>query len=321
MSPVLQHWHISASGAAHLVTAEHGKSQPAKGGYEWIHMNARHPDARQWLIDDPDIDRLATDTLLAADSRPRVMVHADSFLLNLRGVNLNAGSDVTDMVGIRFIITKTRIVSVERRPLRATQDVTEYLASQPAPPSSTGFIAWFALTLSERMGPTLNDLSDKVDDLEEKGDHDIRNLDRSLLADMRRDVIALRRYLAPQRDALNSLALQSCHWISERDRLHIRSAADQTTRITEELDTLRERCTVVRDHLTDHRAETMNRNMMVLSIVAAVFLPLGLISGIMGINVGGMPWTENAHGFWYVCAIVGVSGILQILFFRLLKWI
>mgnify|MGYP000504177443 FL=1 len=273
------------------------------------------------MIDDPDIDLLAADTLLAGDSRPRVMAHAESLLLNLRGVNLNAGSDATDMVSIRFIITKTRIVSVERRPLRATKDIAEHLRTQSASNSSAGFLAWFALSLAERMGPTLNDLSDKVDDLEEKGDDDIHALDRSLLAELRRDVISLRRFLAPQRDALNSLSMQTFQWISERDRLHIRSAADQTTRITEELDTLRERCTVIRDHLTDHRAETMNRNMMVLSVVAAIFLPLGLISGMMGINVGGMPWTENPFGFWYVCGIVVICGILQMLFFRLLKWI
>lgn len=321
MTPVLQHWYISPTGIATKLDLKVDTKRPKKTGYEWIHLSASHAEARQWLIDDPDIDLLATDTMLAQDSRPRVIVHDDSFLINLRGVNLNEGSDVTDMVGIRFIVTENRIVSIERRPLKATTDIAEQLEHVSPPETASGFLALFAMTLADRMAPTITDLSEKVDDLEETGDNDISNLDRTLLAELRRDVISLRRYLAPQRDALNSFSVQNFKWITELDKLHIRSAADQTTRITEELDTLRERCTVIRDHLTDHRAETMNNNMMILSVVAAIFLPLGLVSGMMGINVGGMPWVEDGNGFWYVTGIVIIVGCIQMFFFKLLKWI
>ncbi len=321
MSIILQHWHISGSGKAVDLLSAGPDPKLAKSGYEWVHLNAKDPGTRQWMIDDPAIDRLATETMLAPDSRPRTIFHEDSLLVNLRGVNLNEGSDVTDMVGIRFVVTENRIVSIERRPLRATADIVALLAGPGSPTTPSGFLAWFGLTLADRMGPTITDLSEKLDDLESVSDDDIDTLDRSVLAELRRDVISLRRYLAPQRDALNSFTVQNMKWISERDRLHMRSAADQTTRITEELDTLRERCTVVRDHLTDHRAETMNRNMMILSVVAAIFLPLGLISGMMGINVGGMPWTQNAMGFWYVSGIVVVFGVIQMIIFRLVKWI
>jgi len=101
----------------------------------------------------------------------------------------------------------------------------------------------------------------------------------------------------------------------------VREAADQATRVNEELDAVRERCAIVKDQLTDQRAEQMNRNMMLLSVVAAIFLPLGLISGMMGINVGGMPWTENGMGFWYVTAIIIAIGVVQMIIFKLMKWI
>ena len=284
-------------------------------------MNALDPATEAYLIDDPHIDTLATETLMAGDSRPRTIPHEDILLINLRGVNLNEGSDIVDMVGIRFFVSAHRLVSVAHRPLKATADIASQLKTQTAPLTTGGFMAWYALTLCERMGPTITELTEQVDALEDQGDSDIENLDRKALADLRRDVIGLKRYLAPQRDALNTLTLQNLKWITERDRLQIRSAADQTTRITEELDAIRERCAVIRDQFTDQRAETMNRNMMLLSIVAAVFLPLGLISGMMGINVGGMPWVESEHGFWYVTAIVTLIGIVQLIIFKILKWL
>ena len=42
---------------------------------------------------------------------------------------------------------------------------------------------------------------------------------------------------------------------------------------------------------------------------------------MMGINVGGMPWTENANGFWYVTAIIVVIGLIQLAVFRLARWL
>ena len=157
--------------------------------------------------------------------------------------------------------------------------------------------------------------------LEENIDDSTASKSRSKIADLRREAILLRRYIAPQRDALNTLALQNVDYITPDDRLRIRDAADQTTRITEELEAIRERCAIVKDQLTDMRAEEMNRNMMILSVVAAVFLPLGLISGMFGINVGGMPWTESVNGFWIVTAAVIVIGIIQLIIFKILKWI
>ena len=144
---------------------------------------------------------------------------------------------------------------------------------------------------------------------------------RAKVNELRRDAILLRRYLAPQRDALTSLSQQKLPWIDPDDQLRLRDAADQATRVAEELDAVRERCAIVKDQLTDLRAEAMNQNMMILSVVAAIFLPLGLLSGMMGINVGGMPWVENAMGFWYVTAIIVMTGLVQLLIFKWMKWL
>ena len=117
------------------------------------------------------------------------------------------------------------------------------------------------------------------------------------------------------------MSLQNVDFISEDDRLRIREAADQATRINEELEAIRERCAIVKDQLVDQRAEEMNRNMMLLSVVAAIFLPLGLISGMFGINVGGMPWTETPLGFWYVTIIVIAIALGLLALFKKAKWL
>jgi zinc transporter len=78
---------------------------------------------------------------------------------------------------------------------------------------------------------------------------------------------------------------------------------------------------VLQDQLTDQRAEEMNRNMMVLSVVAAIFLPLGFLTGLFGINVGGMPGVDNPVAFWLVAAGCGLIGLALLILFRMKKWL
>lgn len=274
-----------------------------------------------WMEEDKELDCMAARNLLAADSRPRTIFHNDALLVNLRGVNLNEGSEPEDMIGIRFFVQNDRVISVERRPLKATRDIAERFPKQAAPVTPGGLIALFGMTLADRMNPTIVDLNEQIDSLEENVDAAIGQNHISELSELRREAIMLRRYLAPQRDALNTLSLQNVDFISNDDRLRIREAADQATRINEELEAIRERCAIVKDQLTDLRAEEMNRNMMLLSVVAAIFLPLGLISGMFGVNVGGIPWTDTPFGFWYLTAIVIAIALTLLAIFKKAKWL
>ena len=322
MPLILHAYHISADGKATKIPEDQlGLPRPKGDGYDWYHLQRDDPTIQAIFNADIYLDKIAEWTLLAEDSRPRTILRDENVLINLRGVNLNPGSKPEDMIGIRFFIQPTRIVSVEKRPLKATKDIAKRLRTQPAPPTPGGFISNFAQAMIDRMAPTITDLNEQVDELEEKIETGDTEAARPIVSELRRQAIMLRRFLAPQRDALNSLSQQKLPWITGDDQLRLRDAADQATRVTEELDAVRERCAIVKDQLTDLRAEQMNKNMMILAVVSAIFLPLGLISGMMGINVGGMPWTESGMGFWYVTAIVIGIGIVQMIVFKLLKWI
>ena len=105
------------------------------------------------------------------------------------------------------------------------------------------------------------------------------------------------------------------------NKARLRESADRVTRYVEDLDSARERAAVIRDELEGRLAEQMNKTMYVLSIVAAIFLPLGLLTGLLGINVGGIPGAENPLAFWEVCLLLVFVGVLQALLFWKMKWI
>jgi zinc transporter len=89
----------------------------------------------------------------------------------------------------------------------------------------------------------------------------------------------------------------------------------------EELDTARERAAITQEELNARIAEQMNTRMYALSVTAAIFLPLGLLTGLLGINVGGIPGSEHPAGFAAVCGLLLLVAILQISLYRKLRWL
>jgi len=143
---------------------------------------------------------------------------------------------------------------------------------------------------------------------------------RPIIAELRRNAIGLRRYLAPQREAVSRLFSEKLEWLSDMDRLRLRESADRTTRFVEDLDMTRERAVVVQEELLGRLSEKMDRTMYILSIVAAIFLPLGFFTGLLGVNVAGIPGTEFTGAFIILCLGLVLMVIFQIWLFKYKKW-
>jgi zinc transporter len=287
----------------------------APGRLAWVHVNCAHEGARAWL-EAATLDPLVKRALLAPETRPRCTPHGAGLLINLRGVNLNPGDEVEDMVSLRMWVTADLVVTVQLRRLMAVSDVMEGIARGQGPEGPAELVARLALRLADRAEPVVAGLNERLDALEDAAIDGRTMADRRALADTRRVAIVLRRHMAPQRDALSTFEIEEMPWISGHNRSRLREATERMTRLAEELDAIRDRAQVVHDQILDARSEAMNRQMLLLSVVAAIFLPLGLITGLLGINVGGMPGAEDGRAFWIVAGGLVVLGAALALWFR-----
>ncbi len=318
MPDLLHGYDIAADGRATPVIAETIGTPVPEGSFRWLHLD-KSETTDAWL--NQELDPIVAEALCQLETRPRATHHKSGTIVILRGVNLNPGADPEDMVSIRIWIEKSRIISVRRRKLMAIADLVSELEEGSGPKSPGDFVIAIAFKLTERMEPVITDLSDKADELEDKALDEKALISRMDNATLRREAILLRRYIAPQRDALNRLSTEPSDLINDRSRTGLREAADRVTRLVEELDAVRERCGVLHDQLADRRAEQMNHNMFVLSIVAAIFLPLGFLTGLLGVNVGGIPGADSSNGFAILCLIMLSVGIAITLIFKRLKWL
>jgi zinc transporter len=290
-------------------------------GCLWLHFNFEEAEVSEWLHGQSNLNELAVLALLSEETRPRTSNLGDQLLLSLRGVNLNPGSDPEDMVSIRLWSDGHRIISTGRRQLLSTEDVLERIEAGIGPVDAGGLIVELIDRIVYRMSDTVDNFENDVMTLEERAMSEVADHLRYDLAQLRKQTISLRRYLAPQREALNRLVMEKFGWITDDYRMQLREISDRLIRHIEDIDAVRERAAVTQEELLSQISEQMNKRMYVLSIVAAVFLPLGFFTGLMGINVGGMPGVEQEGAFWIVVALcVGVTTVLGIVF-RLKKWL
>lgn len=286
----------------------------------WLHFDYTDPESRQWISEKSQLSGVVIDALLTEESRPRATQVDDGLLIALRGVNLSPDSNPEDMVGIRIWIDNKRIISTRRRRMLSAKDMVDALEAGNGPTDAGDFLARLSAALMVRMQDTINDTEDYVDSIEEElvssSSYDLRNK----ISAVRRIVISLRRYLAPQRDAMLQMHQTRVSWFNENSRQELREVTDTLIRYIEDLDSARDRAAVAQEELSNRLAEQMNNRMYLLSIVAAVFLPLGFLTGLLGINVGGMPGAENPWAFWIVSGFMTVTVVIQLWLFKRKNW-
>jgi zinc transporter len=127
--------------------------------------------------------------------------------------------------------------------------------------------------------------------------------------------------MAPQREAMNRLAGLDTDLINPNQRARLREVADRTMRYVEDLDAVRDRTAVLQDELTTHMSEQMNRTMYLLTVVATIMLPLGFLTGLLGVNVGGIPGADSPWAFAIFCGLLAVLVGVEVAVLKRLRWI
>gem|GEM_PF-34081 len=307
-------------GAQEIGWAELMEWTPDQGKI-WVHLNYLAPNAAEWLMNHAKIEPIIAEALVARETRPRSITAKKGLVVNLRGVNLNAGNDPEDMISIRSWIDEDRIITLRKHTLRSVRELKRYLEEGQGSKNPGDLFCDLVYILLDRIGEVLGQIDEEMDDLEEAvlmaSDHQPR---RELLV-IRQKTIALRRYLAPQREVLSRLPSEKSTALSDKDRMHLRENSDRMTRFLEDLDEVRERAAIAQDELSTRINERLSKNTYVLSVIAAIFLPLSLLTGLLGINVSGIPGEKDEYAFLFVCVMLVVTGILQFVLYRKLHWI
>ncbi len=287
----------------------------------WLHLDRTVESIPVWLRMVLQLDDSMVDLLISNETRPRAFRDGQTLVAILRGVNFNPGAKPEDMIAMQVWAQNQRVITLRRRRLQTPRDVVGLLNAGTGPKSAGDLVTELIEQLVAKMNRAIVDMNDRIDHLEEEVDADDIEAALDEVGKIRRNCLALKRYMSPQHEALMTINRDAPDWLSEMNKRDVRETIARLHRYLDDLDVSKESALVIQDDLNNRAANQSNRTMYMLSIVAAIFLPLGFITGLLGINVGGMPGVESGSGFWITVIALFVILAVQLYVFRKLKWL
>ncbi|WP_431320219.1 CorA family divalent cation transporter [Rhizobium sp. YTU87027] len=315
-------------GCTQLDIAQARRWKP-EDGIIWLHFERNHAAAADWINRESGLDSFVREALLEEETRPRVEPVDDGLLIILRGVcatapdeELEKQTDI-DLVPLHMWVDVDKVISLRDRGhyITALRDIRLALEKGKGPHRTGDLLALIGDKLVRDLEPVLDSMDEEVDELDEMIFHGEASEVRERLKLLRRRSVQLRRYLAPQRDALNRIEHDDAPWLLERDKLRMREVIDKLMRFIEYLDAIRDRTGILHDDLSTVISERIARNSNRLAALAALLLPPSVVAGLFGMNVGGIPGVNDTWAFIIIVVFVTVTSVATLWVLRRIGWL
>ncbi|WP_174279750.1 CorA family divalent cation transporter [Sphingomonas bacterium] len=314
---------IASDGAARSIDWHAIKGfTPGEGELLWVHIDRGAPELKPWLRDALGLSESTIEALTGDARRPRAFREGNAVAAILRGIGTGGAADDGDLTAMQLWADATHVVTLRRHRLLAAGDVLDEVDASDDVTSAGDLVARLLEDTVARIGDVIVDMNDRIDALEAADDDaDTPEGRITAIAGLRRRCLAMKRHLSPQQAALIRVGREAPAWFSDDNRAVMRETADLLHRFLEDIDVTMESAVVLQDDLNARTAAQTNRTSYLLSIVAAIFLPLGFVASLFSTNLAGTPGTRDGASFWILCGAMAALVAAQLVVFRRLRWL
>jgi zinc transporter len=283
----------------------------------WLHLSLSNTASERWMRNHLSLPDAFYQSLHEQISSTRVEQEDAALTAVIHDVLFDSSFDTSSVSTVTLCVGPRLLVSARLRPLRSVDRLRAAIRQGAVFQSS---IELFSHLLRDQAGVLVDILRQstiRVDDIEDKILENRISISRRELGALRRMLVRLQRLLAPEPAALFRLLRQPPTWIADRDVQDMRQAAEEFSAVVVDSAALVERVKLLQEELVALLNEQTNRTLFVLTLVTVMALPINLVAGLFGMNVGGIPLAQSSDGFWIVVTILAaVTSILAYLVSR-----
>jgi len=304
--------------AARAECADH----PREGATLWVHIDSTDRAQHAVLEKVFNFHPLAIEDTLSPDSRIRVEEYDGYLFAIVRAVAFQPETeDPYDLetVNVYFFIGSTYLVTVRAGPSPSIDAVAQLVERNPALlGEGAARVAHLVMDAAiDAYFPVLEGIDGFLDNIEPRVFEDFDETALQDIFHVKRLVLSLRRYLAPQREVFNILGNRPTPLFTGEAQRYFRDVYDHVLRIYDSLDSARE---LLGSTLDSYLTQVSNRTGQAtkgLSVVATLSVPFVVIAGIYGMNFERIPLAQHPHGFWLMVGLQLGVGVALVL---LLRW-
>jgi zinc transporter len=296
-------FHFCESGEATPIGFDQCKGGQLSGP-AWLHFRLSDLRAEKWLANCEQIPPRWRPLLIEKDNRVHFETSREGFAGVLGDLRFDSGTDSDHLGLLRLYVDEQFVFTVRLHPLKSLDLLRQEIRSGMAIHRPMDVVFQFLHDTTDALTDEVKEQGDLVDDTEDLVLKDRFMRESEDLGKVRRLLSRLRRHVDAQRRALNQLAVRPPRWFQEKDTFELGQAIDRLNAVHLDIEAIQERCRLLQDEIAGRVATATNQNLYVVSLLTAIFLPITLISGIFGMNVGGLPWENQQGGFVLVIGLM-----------------
>lgn len=295
----------SSTGATALTTPS------PNGAFVWLHFNLSHSAAEPWLRAHSGLDDSFYEALHEGSRSTRIERVLDTLFAVVNDVTFDFAFEATDVATLWISARPHGVITARRSPLRSVDRLRAAVKGGEAVPSAAALLDHLLRDQADELQRIARKSSDRVDEIE---DALLAGRTKRLsgeLAQLRRMTVRLQRLLAPEPGAFFRMLSNPPPWVAADDQQRLQQASEEFSVVLRDIGSLQERIKLLQDESAARVAEENNRSLFILTMVTVLALPINLGSGLLGMNVGGVPFGQHPFGFWIVLALIGaVTGLI-----------
>ena len=281
----------------------------------WLHFNLADTRATNWIAACEAIPLDARELLLDHDALARHEIAENGLALVIGDLHHDFNGDPEGFGTLRVYIDRHMLITGRHRPLKAVDQLRREMVAGLEVTTSSDLFARLIELLAGTFQRVIKEHADIVDDAEDQilAGH-VRDQGAEL-GRVRRLLARLRRHVNGERHALAQSLARVHRWAGNSDTTELRQAIERLDGTAQDLELVQERARLLQEEIGGRLGEATNRNLYLLSVMTTVLLPINLITGIFGMNTGGLPWSHTEDGFWHavIFMLIGIAISLGLL--------
>ncbi len=299
------------------VAAAIGSLASNAGSFCWLHYSLSNAATERSMRAALKLPEPFYASLSERIGSTRLEQEDDNLIAVIHDVLYSTSFDSASVSTVSLCVTPRLVVSARLRPLRSVDRLREAIKSGQGFHTSAELLAHLLRDQADVLVGIVRETTARVDSVEDQVLANRALISRAELGTLRRSLVRLQRLLAPEPAALFRLLSRPPAWIQESDQQDLREAAEELTRAVADSVALNERVKLLQEELAALVNEQTNRTLYILTLVTVLALPINVVAGLMGMNVGGIPFAGHTHGFFAVVSILMVvTGSLGYLVLR-----
>ncbi|BEV72660.1 MULTISPECIES: transporter [unclassified Paludibacterium] len=275
-----------------------------EGVFVWLHFNLANAAAERWLRQHLPLPDEFYEARHAGSRSTRIEQLGPDLLAVVNDVTFSADLLSSDISTLWAYASQRVLVTARLKPLRSVDMLRIAVRQGTVFPSTVSLMVHLLQDQADVLVGMVRETTTRVDVIEDNLLAQRLSHHRSDLAAMRRVLVRFRRLLAPEPGVLLRLLNRPPVWLTEADVQALRTSTEEFSLVLSDLDGLVERIKLLQEELATRLDEQTNRTLFTLTVVTVLALPINIVAGFFGMNVGGVPLSSHPHGFWILVLLV-----------------